>query len=100
VAGPRVKPTISTAGDIAYSEARRAEVREKLNQLLEGQQRMAQLEAWREERAQQEWALQWIDDHGGTLSAALKRTHPDQGGTSADFQLTMRAREILSGFQR
>jgi len=42
-------------------------------------------------------ARAWIRDHGGSISAALKLTHPDHGGSSEDFQKTMRARDVLRG---
>ncbi len=41
------------------------------------------------------WARTWIRDHGGTIAAALKRTHPDTGGNARDFDLTQEARGIL-----
>lgn len=93
--GPRLKPALDTAGDISYATSRRERVREQLVQLLEDQRRRAELEAWRRERDEWEWAAQWIEDHGGSVPSALKQTHPDHGGSAADFQLTQRAREIL-----
>lgn len=42
-------------------------------------------------------AAEWIFDHGGTIAAALKATHPDTGGTSEDFQRTIEARDVLEG---
>ncbi len=41
------------------------------------------------------WAKAWIEDHGGTIKAALQATHPDHGGTSEDFQRTQEARKVL-----
>lgn len=89
---PRLKPPLETAGDISYSARRREEVREKLRQLLEHQERQLQLERFREERE----AADWIQFHGGTITAALKQTHPDHGGTARDFQMTQWARAVLS----
>lgn len=92
--GPRLKPTLDTAGDISYSARRHDQVRQQLRELLDRQQqRQTQLEAWREERD----AEDWIRSHGGSVSAALKLTHPDHGGNAADFQKTMRARDVLRG---
>jgi hypothetical protein len=93
--GPRLKPTIETAGDISYAGKRRERLRELLQQTLDNQRRVAELEAWREERRQLEWAAQWIEEHGGSVPAALKRTHPDHGGNTRDFMNTQRARQIL-----
>ena len=89
---PRLKPPLETAGDISYSARRREELRDKLRQLLERQEHQAQLEARREEHE----AEQWIRSHGATITAALKRTHPDHGGTARDFQMTQWARAVLS----
>lgn len=40
-------------------------------------------------------AASWIYDHGGSIAAALKATHPDHGGTTEEFQRTLKAREVL-----
>ncbi len=63
--------------------------------MLQLHQRNAELEAWRLEREQLDWAQAWIRAHGGSVSAALKATHPDHGGAAADFMLTQKARAIL-----
>jgi hypothetical protein len=111
--GPRVKPTIETAGDIAYGGRRRAAVTAALREL---QRRIDQYNAaidrevrrLQDERARAAaqptttsaahdffWARAWIKNHGGTVPAALKQTHPDTGGNAQDFQFTQKAREIL-----
>ncbi len=41
-------------------------------------------------------ARKWIEEHGGSVAAALKETHPDTGGTAADLQRTMQARKVLA----
>jgi hypothetical protein len=94
--GPRVKPTLSTAGDVAYSEKLRERAREQLRDLLERRQRLAEIEAHMQHVRDVEWAAEWIERHGGSVPAALKRTHPDTGGNARDFALTQRARQILS----
>jgi len=115
--GPRVKPTIETAGDIAYGGRRRAAVTQALREL---QRRIddynaavdRELRRLHDERARAtalprvdeqlerdvvSAAREWIFEHGGTVTAALKLTHPDHGGTATDFQKTMWARDILRG---
>jgi len=107
--GPRVKPTILTAGDVAYAAkiaARAAEARAQKRLAEEARRRLDQ--AWREYEEHQQlqaaaerdvhdlfWARAWIREHGGSIAAALKKTHPDHGGDSADFQFTMKARDII-----
>jgi hypothetical protein len=103
--GPRVKPTIVTAGDVAYSEKLRAAAQRELAVLRARSARLAELEADMR-RAEQlppapppptplEEARQWIAEHGGSVTAALKQTHPDHGGSSDDFQRTMKARDVI-----
>jgi hypothetical protein len=111
--GPRVKPTIETAGDIAYGGRRRAAVTQALKELqrriddynaaidrewhrVEAEQARAIAKALEEtERHDFFWARSWIRTHGGTIAAALKATHPDTGGSAQAFQFTQKAREIL-----
>jgi len=120
VPGPRVKPTIETAGDIAYGGRRRQAVVGALKHLQRQideynaavDREMRRLEEARARAAAQpfieyddtriytatdalEAATTWIREHGGTITAALKQTHPDHGGTSSDFQRTMWARYVL-----
>ena len=92
----RVKPALDTAGDVAYDARRREQLRQALHQLNAQAARAAELDAWRQELVDVEWAETWIREHGGSIAAALKRTHPDTGGSAADFLLTQKAREILS----
>lgn len=66
-------------------------MRAQLRELLDRQERFAQLEAWREEKDAEEW----IRMHGGSVAAALKVTHPDHGGNAHDFQKTIWARDVL-----
>jgi hypothetical protein len=40
-------------------------------------------------------ARKWVEEHGGSIAAALKETHPDHGGSAADLQRTLEARRIL-----
>ena len=114
--GPRVKPTIETAGDIAYGRTRARVLRTELlrrfdeyNAAIENEMRRAReaveararsaeanvrlIDAFHDEMD----AKVWIRDHGGSVSAALKETHPDHGGTSHDLQMTMWARDVLRG---
>jgi hypothetical protein len=109
VPGPRVKPTIETAGDIAYGGRRRAAVTKALKELqrrideynaaVDRESRRIELEraasALKAETHNFLWAATWIRNHGGTVTAALKQTHPDTGGNARDFQFTQKAREIL-----
>jgi hypothetical protein len=95
VAGPRIKPTIDTSGDAAYEVVRRHLLRAKL---LELRQHVEQAAALVDEPVTtRAAAAEWVFDHGGTIAAALKATHPDHGGTAADFQRTMQARSVLEG---
>jgi hypothetical protein len=84
MAGPRVRPTITTAGDNAFAERRRQELLQRM---------LARQRTSRHQLVS--WADAWIDAHGGTIPAALKATHPDHGGKAADFQRTLEARRIL-----
>jgi hypothetical protein len=113
VPGPRVKPTVETAGDIAYGRRRRAAVTAALKEL---QRRIDEYNAavGREVRRLEDqraraaaaviqpseihdffWARAWIREHGGSVPAALKQTHPDTGGTAETFHFTQLARQIL-----
>lgn len=95
VPGPRVKQTIETAGDVAYQRKLLHAAVSVLAQRLDAY-RVAQLQAWRDEYRELEDARQWIARHGGTTAKALKLTHPDRGGSAADLQRTLRARDTLS----
>src|SRR5579859_1750880 len=109
--GPRVKPTLDTAGDISYAARRTKVALKQLQQRIDEynaavEREVRRLDAARaaagldprEFRAFEEdphdflWAKRWIRQHGGSISAALKRTHPDTGGNAHDFQLTQEAR--------
>ncbi|MDP9326134.1 MAG: molecular chaperone DnaJ [Candidatus Dormibacteraeota bacterium] len=41
-------------------------------------------------------AQAWIRDHGGSVPAALKATHPDHGGTAELLQRTLEAKALVS----
>lgn len=90
MSGPRIKRTLDTAGDLALAELLRARLRERLRQQLVA----ATLAPTISGRAA---AAEWIFDHGGTIAAALKATHPDTGGTKEDFMRTIEARDVLEG---
>jgi len=108
--GPRVKPTIVTAGDVAYAERLRTAALKQLEDLRARSARLKELEDYMrranaEDAAQSApapdethdffWARAWIQDHGGSIAAALKQTHPDTGGNARDFDLTQEARRLL-----
>jgi len=107
--GPRVKPTIVTAGDVAYADKLRAAALRELAELRARSARLAELEERMRDpmhpydgttlpaprQTPLEEARQWIAEHGGSVTAALKQTHPDHGGSSEDFQRTMKARDVI-----
>ncbi len=116
MSGPRVKPTIETAGDLTYGRRRAQVLGKELLRRINEYNRAVEAERHRIDaaaaaaraRLDAQWAVTdamhddldartWIHDHGGSITEALKLTHPDHGGTSADFQKTMWARDVLRG---
>src|SRR5258708_2241065 len=101
--GPRLKPALDTAGDIAYSRRRvqllAAELRRRLEAFESAERDAAYRRSLDATQAAEThdffWARAWIKQHGGTVAATLKQTHPDTGGNVQDFQFTQKAREIL-----
>jgi hypothetical protein len=107
LSGPRVKRTLDTAGDLSLDARRQQQLREILLEYKDRLDAAARLptDDWTPPPAPRSAArmmaraaaAEWIFDHGGTIAAALKATHPDTGGTTEEFQRTIEARDVLEG---